>query len=200
MLEKIRDLANSYKLASILILLGSVLLVGGLYSNFSQHGPKKSVVEKFPKESIVSPKNTSKLIKVDVSGAVKIPGVYDLEIESRIEDAISKAGGFSSFADSGYISKKLNLSQKLSDGLKIYIPFSGESYVSSSGALNGSTTSLIGVNTADSKTLEVLPGIGAVTAQKIIAQRPYNSIDELLSKKAVSKSTYAKIKDLVDLN
>jgi competence protein ComEA len=57
----------------------------------------------------------------------------------------------------------------------------------------------INVNTATAKELDVLPGVGPVTAQKIIDNRPYAKLEELKEKKAVNKSTYEKIKDKVTL-
>lgn len=203
-MDRIKELVTSYKLPVLLTLVGGVLLAGGLFTNFSQTTVKKTAAGDFPKESIVSPDNISKNIKIDVSGAVKTPGVYSFSTDSRIEDAIKRAGGFSEGADKEFISKKLNLSQKLSDGAKIYVPFAGENYspqfMTSGVSTAVSTGGLIGINSSDSKTLEALPGIGAVTAQKIISGRPYTQAGELLSKKIVSKSVYEKIKDQIDLN
>ncbi len=202
-MERFNEQLNEYKLPIGLLVLGGVLLIGGL---FSSNLIKKQEAPKFSKESIVS-ESSLKDVKVDVSGAVGRPGVFTLDKDSRIEDAIKLAGGFSGNANKEYISKRLNLSQKISDGLKIYIPFEGDNGVVvgrgviTSGTVAGaSTAGKIGVNSADQASLESLPGIGPVTAKKIINNRPYASLEELLSKKAVSKSVYTKILELVDLN
>ena len=58
------------------------------------------------------------LITVDVKGAVKTPGIYDLPVGSRINDAVQKAGGLTDSADS----KSINLAQKISDEALVYVP------------------------------------------------------------------------------
>lgn len=206
-MEGFNQKLNEYKLPIGLLLLGAVLLIGGLFSsNLIQ---KKETPKNFPKESIVSESQLSD-VKIDVSGAVNNPGVFSLNKESRIEDAVKLAGGFSENASKEYVSKHLNLSQKISDGLKIYIPFEGEDslgvgVVGKVGAVGGevagvSASGKIGINSADQASLEGLPGVGPVTAKKIMEKRPYASLEELLSKKAVSKSVYTKILELIDLN
>lgn len=205
-MESINEKLNEYKLPIGLLLVGGVLLIGGLFSSnlIKKETPKPT---NFPKESIVL-ESTLTDIKIDVAGAVNKPGVFSLNKEARVEDAIKLAGGFSDSASKEYVSKRLNLSQKITDGLKIYIPFEGES--ASVGVIGGvraigevagiSAQGKIGINSADQASLESLSGIGPVTAKKIIDNRPYASLEELLSKKAVSKSVYTKILELVDLN
>lgn len=70
--------------------------------------------------------NQPNLITVDVSGAVLMPGAYQLSQDSRLQDAILLAGGFANQADRQYIHQQLNLADKLSDQQKIYIPSTGE--------------------------------------------------------------------------
>lgn len=210
-MDRVNEKLNEYKVPIGLLLLGGVLLIGGL---FSSNLIKKSETPKnFPKESIVSESSLSE-VKVDVSGAVNNPGVFSLSKESRVEDAIKMAGGFNPNVSEEYVSKRLNLSQKISDGLKIYIPFEGDPSIGviggirqigdvgppAGGVAGVSASGKIGINSADQASLESLPGIGPVMAKKIIDNRPYGSLEELISKKAVSKSVYAKILELVDLN
>lgn len=197
-MNKFNEFLNEYKLPIGLSLVGLVLIIGGLFSsNLIQ---KKETTSSFPEESIVSENNLTQ-IKIDVAGAVNNPGVFTLSKEARVEDAIKLAGGFSENANKEYVSKRLNLSQKITDGLKIYVPFEGDPPAGGQGLVAGViTTGKIGINSADQTSLESLPGIGPVTAKKIIDGRPYASIEELLSKKAVSKSVYGKILELVDLN
>lgn len=211
-MDRINEKLNEYKIAIGLLLLGGVLLVGGLFSsNLIQKKPETP--QNFPKESLVSESELSD-VKIDVAGAVNNPGVFSLNKESRIEDAIKLAGGFDPKANKEFVSRSLNLSQKVSDGMKIYIPFDGESAdaikvsrseVAGVSAVSASGKSIslqvkVGINSADQASLETLPGVGAVTAKKIIDSRPYNKIEELLSKKAVSKAVYAKILEFVELN
>ncbi len=144
-------------------------------------------------------------IKVDVEGEVLHPGVYDLDLNSRVQDALIAAGGLSSTADRNYVNRTINLAQKIADGAKIYIPKIGEAAVSNSAAGSAVTTSVsntsgpISINSATAQELDSLPSIGPVTAQKIIDNRPYNTIDDLVAKKAVGKATFEKIKDLISL-
>ena len=65
----------------------------------------------------------SKEIKVDLAGAVKSPGVYVLKANSRLGDLLALGGGFVSETSALWVSKNLNLSQSVSDGQKVYIPF-----------------------------------------------------------------------------
>jgi competence protein ComEA len=67
----------------------------------------------------------------------------------------------------------------------------------SSGSVQGSSTGSVNINQATEEELDALPGVGPVTAQKIISNRPYQSVDDLVSKKAVGQSVFSKIKDQV---
>ena len=133
-------------------------------------------------------------IVVHVDGAVAKPGVYELTDSARVSDAVSVSGGLSDSADTA----KVNLAAKVTDGQKIYIPKVGEQSTGTLQSTAGDSVSgLVNINTASESQLDTLPGIGPVTAQKIIASRPYSSPEELLTKKAVGQSVYEKIKDLV---
>lgn len=132
-------------------------------------------------------------IVVDVSGEVKTPGVYKLAAGLRVNDAIAAAGGFTQEADKS----KMNLAAKAQDGQKIYVPAIGGQMISNTGQVISESSGLININSAPEAELDKLPGVGPVTAQKIIASRPYSTLDDLLTKKAVSSSVFSKIKDLV---
>lgn len=186
-----------YKLPLALSLVGIVLILGGTFVTNSKSSPKE-----FPKESIVS--ENKRDLMVDVSGAVEQPGVYKLGSEARIEDAIEAAGGFHEQANILFISKYLNLAQKLGDGMKIYVPFVGEKdtdlAVSQNVAgVSASSVKLVNINLASQNDLEALPGIGPTTAGKIISNRPYQSVDDLFNKKIVGKAVFTKIKDQLSI-
>lgn len=189
------EILEKFKIPIGLSLVGLVLIIGGMFaSNLTDSKPQV-----FPKDSLV---DSQKIISVDVSGAVNKPGVYQLKFGARVEDTIKSSEGFSSTANKEYISKYLNMAQKLSDGSKIYIPFEGESSFSVSvtqgGVVSGTNAqNKVNINSSTQSELESLPGIGPVTASKIISGRPYQKIDELSSKKIVSKAVYEKIKDSV---
>lgn len=156
-------------------------------------------------------------IRVDIEGAVVNPGVIELPIGSRVEDAINAAGGLTQEADNERIAKTINRATPLVDGAKLYFWKIGESgyqtapgQAGSAGSANsassiqtgnvaGVNNNLININSATLSELDTLPGIGPVTAQKIIDNRPYQTLEELVSKKAVSASVFAKIKEKITL-
>lgn len=138
-------------------------------------------------------------IWVDVAGAVEKPGLYQLPGDSRQADALTAAGGLGEKADREWVEKNLNLAQKLVDGGKIYIPTKEESNKDSprSNLQGESLQGKININTASSAELEKLWGVGPATAEKIIQNRPYGAVEELLSKKAVKSNVYDSIKNQI---
>lgn len=149
-------------------------------------------------------------IVVDVEGAVMDPGLYRLAPGSRVGDAIAAAGGYSTGVDAIATSQSINLAEKLADGAKIRVPVRGETSPPSAGTPphfgaggSSSATSLAGpldLNRATQAELESLPGIGPVTAQKIIdgrSQAPFLSVEELQSRGILGPKTYQKIAPLV---
>ena len=171
---------------------GLLMLGAGLVQIMTEKTTEPSIVfEEKKEEEIVSE------IVVDVEGAVISPGVYKLNSDQRMVDALAVAGGLSEEADRDWVEKNVNLAGKLSDGLKIYIPRNGEEILSGSAS---SAISVMNINNASVADLKSLSGVGDVTAQKIIDGRPYSSIEELLEKKIVSASTFEKIKDEIAAN
>lgn len=164
---------------------------------FQINNTRKSEEITFEPAASASENDSGKVV-VDVEGAVINPGVYNLTPKSRVVDALAAAGGMSDEADRPYVEKNINLAQKVSDGLKIYVPRVGEQILS--GYSSKQANSTLNINTATEADLESLPGIGAVTAEKIIAGRPYTSSDDLVKRKIVGQSTFEKIKDLVSAN
>ncbi len=148
-------------------------------------------------------------ISFDVEGKVQKPGVYALPANARLQDALIAAGGLSSGADREYVSRNLNLAQKISDGGKVYIPSVGESSeltttVASVGIETTSNTvevtsntGLININSASESELDTLPKVGPATAKKIINGRPYGTIEDLVSKKVLTQKTFDGLKDRI---
>lgn len=191
----------------VLAIFGTVLMISGgvvEYIKTSQNISeiKRSTVSEFH-ESTVAGAVRGKIVKVDIQGAVVQPGVREIPYNSRIDDVLNAAGGLSPKADRTYVSKNINLAQVVVDGMKIYIPSLGEAPVTtmSSNSVakqtnsNPTLTPSMNINTASSEELERLSGVGPVTAQKIIQGRPYQTISDLQTKKIVSASVFAKIKD-----
>ena len=193
-LPKIRE----HYLPLLLMLIGLIFLSGGLIYSLRSSGSDKGQDITFESgSSVQSSQNSEQKITVDIEGAVINPGVYSLSSSSRIKDALIAAGGLSSGADRGWIEKNLNLALKLSDSAKIYIPKIGEAVVQSSTGSVVSSSGLVNINSASASELDSLPGIGLVTAEKIIDNRPYNSIEDLKNKKIVGQSVFEKIKDKI---
>lgn len=143
--------------------------------------------------STVAP--TGDRIVVDISGAVVEPGVYDLPANSRVRDAVLVAGGLTDEADRA----RINMAAKISDGQKIYVFAVGENTGTTSikGITSTTGSDLININTASESELDKLPGVGPVTAQKIIAARPYSAPEDLKTKKVVSNSVFEKIREMI---
>lgn len=174
--------------------LGLILLGIGVIQLFGTNQTKI----KFEKAAdLASQGEALQKIKVDIEGEVINAGVYELNSDARVQDALIAAGGLTSNANR----KAINLAAKIADGQKIYVPAQDEAMPAGS-VVSGSTTasnSIISINSGTQAELEGLPGIGPVTAGKIIDNRPYGSIEELLEKKVVGKATFEKIKDQVSL-
>jgi len=192
-LEKALAAIDKYKIPLILALLGTLFIGLGLLLPKLHFEPKEVKVENSQEEA------KKPLIKVDVAGAVKAPGVYELAEDSRVMDAINKAGGFSNEVDASSVSLELNLAAKVVDGQKIYVKKIGEKPTTLGLSNTNGFSSLININSATAKDLDTLPGVGEATANKIISNRPYQKKEDLLTKKIVGKTTFEKIKDLISV-
>jgi competence protein ComEA len=167
----------------------SFLQLNKLEKNISKNGNSEIKVVK----GISDTKNT---IYVDIEGAVSKPGVYELPQNSRMVDALRACNGLIDTADKYMVAKSFNLAKTVVDEEKIYIPFLEEREIYVPENISQGTT---GINSASSTQLELIPNIGPKTAQKIIENRPYSSIEELLLKKVVGEKTFEKIKDYLVL-
>lgn len=177
--------------------LGVIFFVYGLIGLFLSNKSASDEIVFSSEKNLVE----TKTIMVDIEGAVVKQGLYELPLNSRIQDSLVAAGGLSAQADREYVAKNLNLATKLTDGAKIYIPKEGEAKgITGTTGITGSTQALngqININTASESELDTLSGVGPVTARKIIAARPYTSVGELLSKKIVGNKVYEQIKDKI---
>ena len=181
---------------------------------------KEEVTEEIPKEE---------KIKVDIKGAVKNPGVYEINSNRRVADAIAISGGLTNDADTSTI----NLSKNLTDEMVIIIYTKEEvaemlkgstsikyiekecicpkiendacidNVIDNKPDTNTSNEQKVSLNSATIDELMRLPGIGEVKAKAIIAYREENggfkSIEELLEVNGIGESTFNKIKDQLSL-
>ena len=142
---------------------------------------------------------------VDVQGAILRPGVIKLAAGSRVGDAIAAAGGYGPRVDAERAGRELNLAAELHDGDRIVVPSrddpgTGPQASVAGGGSGAAVGGLVDLNTATASELDALPGVGPVTAQKIIdarSEKRFASVDELRERKIVGPSTFEKLRDLV---
>jgi competence protein ComEA len=141
-------------------------------------------------------------VVVDVVGAVRQPGLYRLPHDSRIADAIARAGGASRKADLAQV----NLAAPLADGEQVVVPRRGTAGVApAAGAgtagASGTPSSPVQLSTATLEQLDSLPGVGPVTAQKILDYRTkhgaFSSVDELDAVPGIGPKRLEQLRDLV---
>lgn len=197
--EKLLTFAKENIVVVGLGIVGLIFLGYGLISLLSSDSSKDEIIfESFDNASDKPSEQVSKIV-VDVEGGVEKPGVYSLSANSRVQDALIAAGGLSESANREWVTKNLNLAAKVTDGGKIYIPLQGESITPLRSSSFAGQAGGVNINTASESELDTLPGVGPVTAQKIINGRPYSLVEELVQKKVVSNAVFEKIKDKISL-
>jgi competence protein ComEA len=142
------------------------------------------------------------VVVVDVVGAVRRPGLYRLEQGARIADAVARAGGAAANADLALI----NLAAPLADGEQVVVPKHGAAAPSAApsgaaGFAGAPSTGPVHLSTATLEQLDSLPGIGPVTAQKILDYRQkhgaFTTVDELDAVPGIGPARLDQLKDLV---
>jgi competence protein ComEA len=138
-------------------------------------------------------------VAVHVAGRVRRPGLVRLPAGSRVHDAIRAAGGVTAGADLDAV----NLARKLTDGEQVRIPGPGDPPLPSppgTPAGPSSPSAPLDLNTATVEQLDTLPGVGEVTAGRIVAYRsahPFTSVDELLEVPGIGQRRFEQLRDLV---
>jgi competence protein ComEA len=153
-----------------------------------------------PLQAPARPKASApKLLVIDVAGAVRRPGLYRLREGSRIDDAIALAGGATAKAQLDGV----NLAAPVADGEQIVVPGRGPvgAVAASSSAAGSSPSAPLDLNSATLEQLENLPGVGPVTAQKILDYRQqhgaFHSVAELQGVPGIGPAHMAQLKGLV---
>lgn len=226
------DLTNKQKI--ILVIITAIIVFGGCYYIYSkdsniidtEDNDLKNLenIESNSTENNIEEQYSDAMIIVHVSGAVNKEGIVELKVNSRIDDAIEKAGGL---REDAYIDN-VNLAYVLEDGMKIYIPNIKEkekiknemqdenTYVTNTSGVkveksenntnensNKNSNKKVNINEATQSDLETLPGIGPSTASKIITYRKENgkfkSIEDIKNVSGIGDSKYNSIKDLISI-
>lgn len=208
------------------IAVSMVLILGGCsHSSYLEHSGSMQADKEEDADVVVQAEGTDTMSKegepseaghifVQVSGAVKSPGVYELAEDARVFEAIKKAGGLSKNADEN----SLNQAEKLTDGQKIYVLREDEMPESVAGrsgvgeevfvgdvdaGLSAEGEGLININTADSGVLMTLSGIGEAKANAIISYRQANggfhSVEELKQVDGIGDATFEKLKAYITI-
>ena len=206
---------------AIVVVVAIVVAVLGYYFFFLQSEPKQS--ENNPIFSEITEENMevaeeevevqeTVMIKVDVKGAVQIPGVYIAEPGDRVIDLIAAAGDFTKDANLN----KVNLAQLVEDQMVIYVPTVGEEEEDVLGTSSTPTGGVgmigtegiatsnkdqVNLNTATQAELETLTGIGPSKAIAIIEYREttgkYQQIEDLKNIPGIGDKTFEKLKDSI---
>jgi competence protein ComEA len=145
----------------------------------------------------------STTLVVEIVGAVERPGVFRLPDGARIGDLVAAAGGYGARVDAERAGRELNLAALLHDGDQVRVPSRDDATASTTRAGGGASAAPnapLDLNTATADQLDTLPGIGPVTAAKIIASRDeqrFAAVADLRTRKLVGEKTFAQLKDLV---
>lgn len=189
----------------LLLSLFWVVALGGILIAVRRPRPAAIQILPPPPTAIPAPTPTPKPLRVYVSGAVVVPDVYELPSGSIVKDAVLAAGGLVEEADSAAVPMALTLS----NGMQVHVPRLHD-YVPTPIAVSvpllqttsGSSAPLVGtvdINNASLEELEDLPGIGPAMAERIVANRPYGAIEDIVRVKGIGEATFAELRDLISV-
>ena len=204
---------KKFGLETIFIFVALIVLLFSFFGFLNQQNNQSKASDfSFEKPQGKQPLSSQNICFVDISGAINKPDVYELPCNKRLIDVIKRAGGISEEADKPFIARNFNFAQYIYDQEKIHVPFTwgiNETiFLENKKVLDytfpqvvekqsENTVDKISIGISSSEELEVLPGIGKAAAQKIIDNRPYNSINDLIIKKVISKTVFEKIKSYI---
>lgn len=144
-----------------------------------------------------SPAAAARLLVLDVVGAVRRPGLVRLREGSRVADAIAHAGGLARGAERAGV----NFAAPVSDGQQVLVPQRGAVAVGAGAGAASSAGGPVSLSSATAEQLDALPGVGPVTAEKIVAYRQqhgaFRSVDELDAISGIGPSRIADLRGLV---
>ena len=189
------------------VFLGIIVGVGGVTLS-RQIQPAPIVITPPAPTATPQPTATPGPILVFVNGQVARPAVYELPPGSRVEAAITAAGGFTEEANTAVV----NLAQPLNDGAQVYVPGAEENWPAAGVVVNpaagaaarspgNGAVGLININTATIEELDALPGIGPSIAQKIVEYResngPFATIESIMDVPGIGEAKFAQIREQI---
>ena len=196
---------ESWSLSAKAALIGGILLIlvgmGSLFSKKEESVEETTVVEMTvlaEKTEVSTTQET--VIFVDIKGAVKNPGVYQMKVGDRVKDALDAAGGLTAEADS----QKVNLAKRLEDQMVIVVPKVGEEAeeipageTSKEEAKEGK----VNINTATVEELKTLKGVGEKKAEAIIEYRKKNGSfqtkEDLMKVRGIGKKLFESFEERI---
>lgn len=196
-MEKIRGLLLKYEIDKktvFKIIILAIILISSLIIKCTAK-PNTKVIADDNKNKDVKTEKIEDNIVIDISGEIKNPGIYKMKGKVRLYEIIDKAGGLKEEANINSI----NQARYVKDGEKIIIPSSRNSQGMDKESISNGNN-LVNINTASKEELLKLPGIGEVTAEKIINYRDNNNftkIEDLKNVNGIGMATYNKLKDLI---
>lgn len=196
---------ESWSLSAKAAVIGGILLilvgVGGLFSKKEESVEGTTVVETtmlVEKTEVSTTQET--VIFVDIKGAVKNPGVYQMKVGDRVKDALDAAGGLTEEADS----QKVNLAKRLEDQMVIVVPKVGEEAEEISAGVTSKEEAKEGkvnINTATVEELKTLKGVGEKKAEAIIEYRKKNGSfktkEDLMKVRGIGKKLFESFEERI---
>jgi competence protein ComEA len=181
---------------AVIALVAGVAVIYALYQALDQRSAPPIIIED---AAATLP------VVVELRGGVEAPGVYELSPGARLQDAFAAAGGLTEEADLSTV----NLARRLRDGELIVIPVlpvpgstpTVRSTDTHDAATADGSLAKVNINTATTRELEALPGVGEVIAARIVAYReqngPFRSVDDLIHVEGLSDRAIDEIRELV---
>ena len=203
--DECKEKWESWSLSAKAAVIGGILLilvgVGGLFSKKEESVEGTTVVETTmlaEKTEVSTTQET--VIFVDIKGAVKNPGVYQMKVGDRVKDALEAAGGLTAEADS----QKVNLAKRLEDQMVIVVPKVGEEAeeIPAGETRNEATKEgKVNINTATVEELKTLKGVGEKKAEAIIEYRKKNGSfqtkEDLMKVRGIGKKLFESFQERI---
>ena len=196
---------ESWSLSAKAALIGGILLIlvgmGSLFSKKEESVEETTVVEMTvlaEKTEVSTTQET--VIFVDIKGAVKNPGVYQMKVGDRVKDALDAAGGLTAEADS----QKVNLAKRLEDQMVIVVPKVGEEaeeIPAGETSKEATKEGKVNINTATVEELKTLKGVGEKKAEAIIEYRKKNGSfqtkEDLMKVRGIGKKLFESFQERI---